>query len=177
MLQDFNEPLQSTFMQQIERGRNQQHQEPRRTIDNHYQINRTMRKAEDQKNIIRNSIDRDSLLYGLSKFKNLQQVRLMRVEDEVDTGWARFLNKYSGYNYTEEYKAEDWPRSCEHAARTLSWALLRSDNKYLSRFSSRFMDPSVTNLFLCSASLTMLCLGLEPFSIFLNCHPSQKPRC
>ncbi|CZR56044.1 uncharacterized protein PAC_05932 [Phialocephala subalpina] len=140
LLQQFNEPYPSTILQQIERGRNQQAQGFPRTSDSHPLIRRTMAKAEDQRTIINTDSDKNSLLYALSRFEKLGQVRLMRVEDQVDRGWDGFLKRYP--QYLDEFKAEDWAQSCEHAASTLSHALLISHNDRPTRFSSRFMDVS-----------------------------------
>lgn len=139
LLQAFSGPVQSTFIRQVGRERNQQSREPRRIAENHSLINSTMRKAEDQRSIIEHGRDRDCLLYALSSFRNLQQVRLMRVEDVVDTGWTAFLDRYPEYKAT--FRPDDWARSCEHAAQTLAWVLIKSNNEQLARFSSRFMEP------------------------------------
>lgn len=99
-----------------------------------------MARAEDQNTIISTGSDKHGLVYALSRFEKLGQVRLMRVEDQVDRGWDGFLRKYP--QYYEQFKSGDWARSCEHAASTLSSALLMSHVDRPNRFSSRFMDPS-----------------------------------
>lgn len=110
-------------------------------MDNHNKIIKTMQKAYDQQRIIGSSIDKKGLEFALAKFENLQQVRLMKVNDEVDRGWDRFLERYP--RYRNEFMAEDWATSCEHAAKLFNAALMRTKNTNLARFSSRFMEPSL----------------------------------
>lgn len=140
LLESFSGPFQNTLIQQVGRGRNPRAPDPRRRAEDQSQINNIMEKAEDQRNIIEHQRDRDTLLHALSSFKHLQQVRLMRVEGPEDRAWTTFLNRHPEHRAT--FEADNWSRSCEHAAKTLAWALRKSKNEQLSRFSSRFMDPS-----------------------------------
>ncbi|KUJ18735.1 uncharacterized protein LY89DRAFT_732284 [Mollisia scopiformis] len=139
LLREFREPVQTASIQNLERGRNQQRQESRLTSEDHNTIIETMLRAVDQREVIESSMDETYLESALAKFRNLQQVRLMRVQDKVDTGWARFLNRHP--RYSDEFGAEDWAVSCEHAAKTLSSVLMKTNNRQLARFSSRFMEP------------------------------------
>jgi hypothetical protein len=120
-------------------------------------------RADEQNQIIQHRIDETSLLLGLKALKNLQQIRLMRNVDGIDSNWRNFLN--ARRDLPEEFVASKWSVVCEHATRTLGRAYLDSGCK-AHRLSSRFMDPQspllLTNQAAISSLATQLtCLELQ----------------
>ncbi|ESZ99207.1 hypothetical protein SBOR_0414 [Sclerotinia borealis F-4128] len=120
-------------------------------------IFRVLSRAREQAVIINNRIDIQSLLRAFRLFDHLQQVRLMRVQDKVDTDWASFLrerrwiaisrNNNNNNNVTDPILSIDlnpleWTAACEHSARALGYAFLESDSP-ATRFSSRFVNPRI----------------------------------
>ncbi|KAF4630685.1 hypothetical protein G7Y89_g7462 [Cudoniella acicularis] len=94
-----------------------------------------MGAANAQRNIIHEHTDIHGIMFAVKVFKNLEQIRLLRLEDEVDKEWIRFLRTHP--NYWSEFS---WPHAYEHAMSTLAKAYLQS-NTEMKRFSSRFVDP------------------------------------
>ncbi|PQE15831.1 f-box domain-containing protein [Rutstroemia sp. NJR-2017a BBW] len=114
-------------------------------------IFRVLSRAREQRTIIHNQLDIQTLLRAFRTFVNLQQIRLMRVQDIVDIGWASFLRnrRWDAFqrntNMTDPILSVDldpleWTVACEHSARTLGYAFLQS-NSPATRFSSRFVNP------------------------------------
>ncbi|KAH8816498.1 hypothetical protein F5884DRAFT_225636 [Xylogone sp. PMI_703] len=101
------------------------------------QILETMKRAESQKEMIDNETDAKTLLFALKAFRSLQQIRLMRIQDQTDAGWANYLARHQ--DLTADFRPIEWTMACEHATKTLGMAFLKSDSP-ATRFSSRFMD-------------------------------------
>lgn len=115
--------------------------------ENERQILRTMTKAHEQRQIIKEKRDFKSLSFALNTFTNLEQIRFMKVVDQSDEGWIKLLEQHPR---REELNAE-WNFACEHSAKTLTEALIFSNAKNFQRLSSRFVDPT-TPLSLTEAS-------------------------
>ncbi|RDL33581.1 uncharacterized protein BP5553_07949 [Venustampulla echinocandica] len=89
-------------------------------------------RADNQNRITEDGIDSRGLLFAFRVFRGLEQIRLLRLEDEHDANWARFLR--------DRHQAKfSWTRACEQAATALTLAFLQSNAK-LRRFSCRFVD-------------------------------------
>ncbi|KAH7327199.1 hypothetical protein BKA65DRAFT_64045 [Rhexocercosporidium sp. MPI-PUGE-AT-0058] len=123
-----NETLSTTDVQPKIVGRYRKH------------IFNAMKKADAQEQIIRDGIDRYALLQALINFRNLKQIRIMRVEDGVDAGWVSFLK--GNPSYAGNLMASEWVAASDHAVSTLHAALEQS-NSPAHRLSSRFVDPSI----------------------------------
>ena len=102
-------------------------------------IGKTMAKAKDQQYIVSQKQDFRLLTSALNAFVNLEQIRFMKVMDQVDTGWMNIIEMYP--EFRERLNAE-WHLACEHSAKTLTEALILSNARNFQRLSSRFMDPS-----------------------------------
>lgn len=81
-----------------------------------------MFKARQQKKIIEGQQDLEGLLFVLTKFRNLEQIRFMKIVDMVDEGWLKFLGSHP--EYATGLGHFEWNRACEHSARTLSKIIL-----------------------------------------------------
>ncbi|KAH6664705.1 hypothetical protein B0J14DRAFT_493235 [Halenospora varia] len=93
------------------------------------------RRAEDQKSILANEVDAETIRSAFVGFTNLEQVRLLRLEDNVDRDWISFLRTHEG-----DWSHFSWPHAFEYALHTLAMAYWQSNSK-VKRFSCRFMDP------------------------------------
>ncbi len=91
-----------------------------------------MAKAKEQRQIVSQSIDRDVLLQSLQSFRHLKQIRVMRVVDSVDSGWAIFLK--NNPNFTDVLTASEWISASEHAMSTLYAAIEKSVSANLNHF-------------------------------------------
>ncbi|KAI9650457.1 hypothetical protein NHQ30_000472 [Ciborinia camelliae] len=116
-------------------------------------IFRVLSRAREQATIINNRIDIQSLLNAFRLFNNLQQIRLMRVQDKVDIDWASFLRERRWVAFSQNNNTTDpilsldldpleWTAACEHSARALGYAFLESKSP-ATRFSSRFVNPRI----------------------------------
>lgn len=106
------------------------------------QIVKTMAKAEHQRQILDGRMDLNGLVYGFRAFrKSLQQIRFLKVVDQIDAGWARYLDTHPAL--AAEFRPLEWTVACEHAARTLTLAFLQSNAEKVNRLSSRFIDPQI----------------------------------
>ncbi|CZT10947.1 uncharacterized protein RAG0_15261 [Rhynchosporium agropyri] len=99
-----------------------------------------MQRADLQRKIIEGGLDKKSLLQALTKFRHLDQLRIMRVEDSIDAGWVSFL--WSSPSYAGDLIESEWNCASEHAKATILSALKQS-NSPVHRLSSRFIDPSI----------------------------------
>ncbi|KAK2623722.1 hypothetical protein QTJ16_006903 [Diplocarpon rosae] len=138
ILRDLDQLPQSTSISHESQPRPDSHQS---RIAAHYrgQVLKAMTKADDQRRIIRESVDQNALLRAFTEFKNLKQIRIMRVMDEIDRGWAMFLR--NNPSYADARTASEWSAASEHTISTVYTAAERSASPF-NRLSSRFMDPS-----------------------------------
>lgn len=74
--------------------------------------------------MIRDGIDKDALRRALAAFDKLKQIRVMRVTDEMDRGWAKFLK--NNPVYADEGTASEWSSAAEHAISTIYAAVKQS---------------------------------------------------
>ena len=76
---------------------------------------------------------------GLGAFKNLQQIRLMRIHDQIDRDWTSLVKLHNLPNETEQLR---WARASEHAAKSLAAAYLSAGAK-ATRISLRNLQTSI----------------------------------
>lgn len=91
-------------------------------------------RANNQDRIITDQVDASGLVSALTAFKNLEQIRLMPLENDTDKRWLKFLKRY----YPEDESNFSWTAACERAVNTLVHAVLVS-NSNVQRFSCRIM--------------------------------------
>jgi hypothetical protein len=101
------------------------------------QLKLALEKAQNQRRILAQRIDFNTLLYALTSFTNLEQIRLMKVVD-ADDKWDKYLRAHA--DVAAEFRPFEWSYAYEHAAMTLASAIQKSQSP-VDRFSSRFMDP------------------------------------
>ena len=102
-------------------------------------VGKALIKAKQQKEIINGRRDFEGLLFALTTFKNLEQIRFMRVMDPVDAGWVKFLKTHP--EHSSALGNFEWNLAWEHSAKTLSEAFIKSNCQSVNRLSSRFIDP------------------------------------
>jgi hypothetical protein len=102
---------------------------PDRKWPNNYHIERSIKQSRDdertilemmarraeQKVIIETRLDQLRILAALKSFKNLQQIRLMRIHSPLDNAWNTFIKSRSGFE--AESEQQRWMRASEHATR------------------------------------------------------------
>jgi hypothetical protein len=103
-------------------------------------VSKALAKARKQREILDARNDFEGLLFALTAFKNLQQIRFMRVADETDAGWIKFLKTHP--EYESRLGPFDWNIAWEHSAKTLTDALVKSKCQTVVRLSSRFFEPN-----------------------------------
>lgn len=101
-------------------------------------IRSVMYQSNDQRVLREEGLDVQELRSAMKRFRMLQQIRLMKVEDQLTARWMRFLQRYP--SYATEFRPAPLTEAFMHAARTLSTATKELQNP-VTRFSSRFMDP------------------------------------
>jgi hypothetical protein len=121
-------------------------------IANEEAIRNMSRRCDEQRRIMGEGIDRQLLLEAMKTFgDNLEQVRLMRCEDAIESGWHRFVSSDPGL--AEERKSLRWSRACERSAKTLLGAFSES-GFHPPRLSGRALDPQVSLLLTNSLNTT-----------------------
>lgn len=95
-------------------------------------IQDNIEKAKGQSRIIKQGIDARGLMLAFVLFGNLQQVKLLRLVDQSDEQWSRYLVRTGQAHLS-------WVQAYEHATRSLAKAFLKSGNKAF-HFSCQFVD-------------------------------------
>ncbi|KAJ5041560.1 uncharacterized protein L3040_005141 [Drepanopeziza brunnea f. sp. 'multigermtubi'] len=139
ILRDFDSQLNATMDSNEGQAPLTLHQQ---RIAAHYrgQVAKAMAKADAQRHMIREGSDKTALLSAFTAFTSLRQIRLMRVTDEDDRGWAIFLR--NNPTYADEGTASEWSSASEHAISTI-FAAAKQTGSPFNRLSSRFIDPSM----------------------------------
>lgn len=101
-------------------------------------LRRILMRATDQKAIIDSGTDEKSLRQAMGAFKNLQHIQLLKVQDQLDQEFMRFLRRH--HDIAEHYVRLEWTQACLHASKTLVDSLLAS-NSPVTRFSVPQADP------------------------------------
>lgn len=108
-------------------------------VAEHYrrQIFNAMLKAREQRRIINEEVDQDALRVAMKAFIHLKQIRVMRVVDPVDGGWAIFLQ--NNPIYADTHTDSEWTAASDHALSTLYAAVRRSVSTLLQIHSLQFV--------------------------------------
>lgn len=109
------------------------HQKDVQTLD------KVMRVSRNQRSIIDQDLDLRTLSSALRRFPQLQQIRLMRVDDRTTEDWNQFLSRQDE-EHAEGFRPKSWTVSFQRSATVLSSAATHLQTP-LTRFSSRFMAP------------------------------------
>lgn len=105
-------------------------------------VERYLRKVQDQREIVRSQEDLRVLTKAISAFTNLQHVQILRVQDSTDEIIINFMRSHLDViNPSIELK---WAPACLHSAKTIGAALLESRSSTFSRFSSPMLSPQST---------------------------------
>jgi hypothetical protein len=102
-------------------------------------VRNVQQKAIAQCEICHSRRDFDVLKKAMSSFTRLKLIQLLRVTDEEDRELLEFLRRNPG---RRDYVNLDWTPACSHAALTIGAALLESNNRSWSRFSSPMLSPA-----------------------------------
>jgi hypothetical protein len=94
-------------------------------------------KVDDQKAIVRERLDAQTLRLALSAFTSLQHVQILRVQDREDADLISYIRQHDDLNHLVQLT---WPTALMHSARTVGQALLAARSP-CSRFSSPMLSP------------------------------------
>lgn len=114
------------------------------------QLKIALEKAKQQREIIEQEIDVKALVYALTNFKNLQQIRLMKVVDANDK-WDKYLAAHA--DVATEFRPFEWSYAYEHGKPYFHPSLLLfclgTQSRGLLDYVHLFWEPS--RLLSCSA--------------------------
>lgn len=124
-----------------------------------------MRRLRDQSNLIETGDDLSRLRRAVPAFSSLQEIKLLRLQDEADEHLMHFIHDHSLGN-TVQF---DWEPACSRAVTNLGIALL--DSKCSSiRFIGPQISPEATLQLLRAPSTTLAAVGGRLTSLDINFH-------
>ncbi|KAJ5964311.1 uncharacterized protein N7479_004187 [Penicillium vulpinum] len=126
------------------------------------------RRLREQTNLTETNNDRTRLRRAISSFSALQEIKLLRLQDEADEYLIDFIRDHSLGTSTTGIRF-DWETACSRAVTTLSIALL--DSKCSSiRFTGPQISPEATLQLLRTPSTTLAAMGGRLTSLDINFH-------
>ncbi|KAL2814316.1 hypothetical protein BJX63DRAFT_202730 [Aspergillus granulosus] len=111
-------------------------------------------RLQDQMRIIERNQDQEMLLKAIGAFSSLQQVKLLRLQDEDDERLLDQIHEFS----LEETLTLDWEPACTRAVTNLGMSLLAS-NCTSVRFVGPQISPEATGRLVHTPSATLSALG------------------
>lgn len=98
-------------------------------------------REKDQAKILRSREDARILKKAMAAFTTLQQVQILRLENEADRRLINFLSIRPDQTPGQSPVDLRWPNACYHATKTLMEALMHGRSPF-SRFSGPMMNPN-----------------------------------
>ncbi|KAJ5920414.1 hypothetical protein N7516_011272 [Penicillium verrucosum] len=129
------------------------------------------RRLREQTNLTETNNDQTRLRRAISSFSALQEIKLLRLQDEADEYLIDFIRDHSlGTNTSTATSIRfDWETACSRAVTNLSIALL--DSKCSSiRFTGPQISPEATLQLLRAPSTTLAAMGGRLTSLDINFH-------
>ncbi|KAJ5876976.1 hypothetical protein N7455_000441 [Penicillium solitum] len=129
------------------------------------------RRLREQTNLTETNNDRTRLRRAISSFSALQEIKLLRLQDEADEYLIDFIRDHSLGTGTSTATSIrfDWETACSRAVTNLSIALL--DSKCSSiRFTGPQISPEATLQLLRAPSTTLAAMGGRLTSLDINFH-------
>ncbi|KAI9712904.1 MAG: hypothetical protein M1812_006773 [Candelaria pacifica] len=97
-----------------------------------------VRKANDQKEIVRSKEDVRALKKAISAFTSLQHVQILRLQDTLDQDLLDTIRRNQAF--ATQLVELKWTPACIHSIRTVGEALLEAQSPF-TRFSGPQMNP------------------------------------
>ncbi|CAI7586461.1 unnamed protein product [Penicillium viridicatum] len=129
------------------------------------------RRLREQTNLAETNNDQTRLRRAISSFSALQEIKLLRLQDEADEYLIDFIRDHSLGTGTSTATSIrfDWETACSRAVTNLSIALL--DSKCSSiRFTGPQISPEATLQLLRAPSTTLAAMGGRLTSLDINFH-------
>ncbi|OQE87059.1 hypothetical protein PENNAL_c0020G00111 [Penicillium nalgiovense] len=128
------------------------------------------RRLREQTNLTETNNDRIRLRRAIASFSALQEIKLLRLQDEADEYLIDFIRDHSlGTGTSTSSIRFDWETACSRAVTNLSIALL--DSKCSSiRFTGPQISPEATLQLLHAPSTTLAAMGGRLTSLDINFH-------
>ncbi|KAJ5509425.1 hypothetical protein N7527_011568 [Penicillium freii] len=129
------------------------------------------RRLREQTNLTETNNDQTRLRGAISSFSALQEIKLLRLQDEADEYLIDFIRDHSLGTGTSTATSIrfDWETACSRAVTNLSIALL--DSKCSSiRFTGPQISPEATLQLLRAPSTTLAAMGGRLTSLDINFH-------
>ncbi|KAJ5859334.1 hypothetical protein N7534_004611 [Penicillium rubens] len=127
-------------------------------------------RLREQTNLTETNNDRTRLRRAIASFSALQEIKLLRLQDEADEYLIDFIRDHSlGTSSSTASIRFDWETACSRAVTNLSIALL--DSKCSSiRFTGPQISPEATLQLLHAPSTTLAAMGGRLTSLDINFH-------
>ncbi|GLA08665.1 hypothetical protein AnigIFM60653_010461 [Aspergillus niger] len=127
------------------------------------------RRLDDQKYILDSNLDLRLLRRAIAAFSSLQQVKLLRLQDEADEQLLDHIRERSLGRTTRL----DWEPACTRAVTSLSISLLESNCNSV-RFVGPQISPEATVRLLQAPSTSLSALGARLASLDVTFHSAAK---
>ncbi|KAJ5448143.1 hypothetical protein N7445_002964 [Penicillium cf. griseofulvum] len=139
--------------------------------ENHELSQLHSRRLREQTNLTETNNDQTRLRRAITSFTSLQEIKLLRLQDEADEYLIDFIRDHSLGTGTSTATGIrfDWETACSRAVTNLSIALL--DSKCSSiRFTGPQISPEATLQLLRAPSTTLAAMGGRLTSLDINFH-------
>ncbi|KAJ5459459.1 hypothetical protein N7530_011403 [Penicillium desertorum] len=128
------------------------------------------RRLREQTNLTETNNDRTRLRRAIASFPALQEIKLLRLQDEADEYLVDFIRDHSlGTSTSTASIRFDWETACSRAVTNLSIALLASKCSSI-RFTGPQISPEATLQLLHAPSTTLAAMGGRLTSLDINFH-------
>lgn len=126
------------------------------------------RRIQDQRYLVDRALDAYLLRRAMAAFPSLQQVKLLRLQDEADEQLREYIHRHQ-----VDSVCLNWEPACTRAVANLSIALLGS-NRSSIRFIGPQMCPESALSFLQTRTSTVSAVATRLTSIEINFHPTTN---
>ncbi|KAJ5778136.1 hypothetical protein N7520_001382 [Penicillium odoratum] len=129
-------------------------------------------RLDEQINLIQNNQDLIQLRSGIAAFSELQEIKLLRLQDEADEHLIDFIRDRSIRNFERTNTSIarfEWESACSRAVTNLGIALLGSQCTAI-RFIGPQISPEATLKLLQAPSSTLAAMGSRLTSLDVNFH-------
>jgi hypothetical protein len=131
------------------------------------------RRLQEQTNLTETNNDQFRLQRAIAEFTALQEIKLLRLQDEADERLLDFIRDNSLDTSTAATIRFDWESACSRAVTNLSLALLNSKCTSI-RFTGPQISPEATLQLLRAPSETLANMGERLTSLDINFHSTTN---
>ncbi|KAJ5280812.1 hypothetical protein N7478_006184 [Penicillium angulare] len=131
-----------------------------------------IQRLRQQTKLVETNFDLTQLCLGMAAFSALQEIKLLRLQDEADENLLDFIRDQSIRNAEDMNSSTvcfDWGSACSRAVTNLGIALLNSQCTAI-RFIGPQISPEATLQLLRAPSTTLAAMGTRLTSLDINFH-------